>query len=101
MPSARPAPKTSTCSPTPGSAAFNVATLPSCWGRDEPVRGRRDTARLRRTAPFCWGRLGDAAGAARSDRHALELTANAAERAFLEQRLAEVGRAAGAEPLPG
>lgn len=36
-------------------------------------------------------RLGDAAGAARSYRRALELTSNAAERAFLEQRLAEVG----------
>ena len=46
-------------------------------------------------------RLGDAAGAARSYRRAMELTANAAERAFLEQRLAEVSRAAGAEPAPG
>jgi RNA polymerase sigma-70 factor (ECF subfamily) len=31
----------------------------------------------------------------------MELTANAAERAFLEQRLAEVSRAVGAEPAPG
>jgi RNA polymerase sigma-70 factor (ECF subfamily) len=46
-------------------------------------------------------RLGDAAGAAQSYRRAMELTANAAERAFLEQRLAEVSRAAGAEPAPG
>jgi len=46
-------------------------------------------------------RLGDAAGAAPSYRRAMELTANAAERAFLEQRLAEVSRAAGAEPAPG
>jgi len=46
-------------------------------------------------------RLGDAAGAARSYRRAMELTANAAERVFLEQRLAEVSRAAGAEPAPG
>ena len=46
-------------------------------------------------------RLGDAAGAAQSYRRAMELTANAAERAFLEQRLAEVNRAAGAEPAPG
>ena len=37
-------------------------------------------------------RLGDAAGAAQSYRRAMELTANAAERAFLEQRLAEVSR---------
>ncbi|RWR17774.1 sigma-70 family RNA polymerase sigma factor [Microbacterium enclense] len=37
-------------------------------------------------------RLGDAAGAARSYRRAMELTANAAERAFLAQRLAEVSR---------
>ncbi|CAA9541098.1 MAG: RNA polymerase ECF-type sigma factor, partial [uncultured Thermomicrobiales bacterium] len=36
-----------------------------------------------------------------SYRRAMELTANAAERAFLEQRLAEVSRAAGAEPAPG
>ena len=46
-------------------------------------------------------RLGDAAGAAQSYRRARNLTANAAERAFLEQRLAEVSRAAGAEPAPG
>ena len=46
-------------------------------------------------------RLGDAAGAAQSYRRAMELTANAAERAFLEQRLAEVSRAAGAEHAPG
>jgi RNA polymerase sigma-70 factor (ECF subfamily) len=46
-------------------------------------------------------RLGDAAGAAPSYRRAMELTANAAERAFLEQRLAEVSRAAGAEPALG
>ncbi|MGL5908786.1 MAG: RNA polymerase sigma factor, partial [Phycicoccus sp.] len=46
-------------------------------------------------------RLGDAVGAAQSYRRAMELTANAAERAFLEQRLAEVSRAAGAEPAPG
>ena len=46
-------------------------------------------------------RLGDAAGATRSYRRAMELTANAAERAFLEQRLAEVSRAAGTEPAPG
>lgn len=45
-------------------------------------------------------RLGDAAGAAQSYRRALELTANAAERAFLEQRLAEVSQAAGADPAP-
>jgi RNA polymerase sigma-70 factor (ECF subfamily) len=31
----------------------------------------------------------------------MELTANAAERAFLEQRLAEGSRAAGGEPAPG
>jgi RNA polymerase sigma-70 factor (ECF subfamily) len=31
----------------------------------------------------------------------MELTANAAERAFLEQRLADVSRAAGAEPTHG
>jgi len=42
-------------------------------------------------------RLGDNAGATRSYRQAMELTANAAERAFLEQRLAEVGSAAGTE----
>ena len=40
-------------------------------------------------------RLGDAAGAAQSYRRAMVLTANAAERAFLEQRLAEVSRAGG------
>lgn len=40
----------------------------------------------------------EAAGAAQLYRRAMELTANAAEWAFLEQRLAEVGRAAGAEP---
>lgn len=44
-------------------------------------------------------RLGDADGAAQSYRRAMELTANAAERAFLEQRLAEVN-CAGAEPAP-
>jgi RNA polymerase sigma-70 factor (ECF subfamily) len=38
-------------------------------------------------------RLGDTAGAASSYRRAIELTANAAERAFLQQRLAEVGHA--------
>lgn len=43
-------------------------------------------------------RLGDTTGAAESYRRALELTANAAERAFLEQRLDEVGGAAGAGP---
>lgn len=37
-------------------------------------------------------RLGDAAAAARSYRRARELTANAAEQAFLEDRLAEIGR---------
>lgn len=31
---------------------FNVATLPFYWGRFEPVRGRPDTARLRRTAQW-------------------------------------------------
>lgn len=46
-------------------------------------------------------RLGDPAGAAQSYRRAMDLTANEAERAFLEQRLAEVSRAAGAEPGPG
>ncbi|WP_216652500.1 RNA polymerase sigma factor [Nocardioides sp. zg-1308] len=45
-------------------------------------------------------RLGDAAGAAQSYRRAMELTANAAERAFLEQRLTEIGRTADAEPAP-
>ena len=45
-------------------------------------------------------RLGDAAGAAQSYRRAMELTTNAAERAFLEQRLTEVSRAASAEPAP-
>ncbi len=45
-------------------------------------------------------RLGDAAGAARSYRRAMELTANALERAFLEQRLAEVSAGAGAGAAP-
>ncbi|WP_188037308.1 endo-1,4-beta-xylanase [Actinotalea sp. JY-7885] len=31
---------------------FNTATLPFYWGRFEPVRGRPDTARLRRTAEW-------------------------------------------------
>lgn len=31
---------------------FNTATLPFYWGRFEPVRGRPDTARLRRTAQW-------------------------------------------------
>lgn len=46
-------------------------------------------------------RLGDATGAAQSYQRAMELTANAAERAFLERRLAEVSRPAGDEPAPG
>lgn len=40
-------------------------------------------------------RLGDASGAAQSYRRTLELTANVAERAFLQQRLAEVDGSAG------
>src|SRR5690606_11291507 len=31
---------------------FNTATLPFYWGRFEPVEGRPDTARLRRTAEW-------------------------------------------------
>ena len=42
-------------------------------------------------------RLGDAAGAAASYRRAMELTANAAERAFLGERLGEVSGTAVAE----
>lgn len=46
-------------------------------------------------------RLGDSAGAATSYQRAMELTANAAERAFLERRLAEVSLPNGDEPTPG
>ena len=60
-----------------------------------------DYAYLPATRADLLRRLGDAAGAAASYRRAMELTANAAERAFLEQRLEEVSRAAGAEPAPG
>lgn len=45
-------------------------------------------------------RLGDAAGAAQSYRRAIERTTNAAERAFLEQRLAELSPAATPSPRP-
>lgn len=34
---------------------FNMATLPFYWGRFEPVRGKPDTARLRRTAEWFAG----------------------------------------------
>lgn len=46
-------------------------------------------------------RLGDHAGAAQSYLRAIELTANTTERAFLEQRLAQVSHATGAEPPLG
>jgi RNA polymerase sigma-70 factor (ECF subfamily) len=46
-------------------------------------------------------RLGDADGAAQSYRRAMKLTANVAELAFLEQRLAEVSPAPGADTPTG
>ncbi|MFT2536555.1 hypothetical protein ACMWQD_29680, partial [Escherichia coli] len=60
---------------------------------DELAADRRlaDYPYLHSTRAHLLQRLGDATAAARSYRRARELTANAAEQAFLEDRLAEIG----------